>query len=54
MLGNKQFSSDYVVETVEKDGRQKKVATYIGVKYEYADARFAARFRAYEIGRAHV
>lgn len=49
MLGNKQFSSDYVVETVEKDGRQKKVATYIGVKYEYADARFAARFRAYAI-----
>lgn len=47
MLGNKQFSSDYVVETVEKNGRRKKVATYIGVKYEYGNARFAARFKIY-------
>lgn len=45
MLGNKQFSSDYFIETVEKDGKPKKVATYIGVKYEYADEKAAKRFK---------
>lgn len=49
MLGNKQFSSDYVVETVEKDGKRKKVATYIGVKYVYGNSVFAARFKAYTV-----
>lgn len=45
MIGNKRYSKDYVIETAERDGKKKEVATYVGVLYEFADARAAKRFK---------
>lgn len=47
MIFGKKFLEDYAVEEVEKNGKRKKRAVYIGVVHAFDNAAYAARIKAY-------
>ena len=47
LFSSRKYFDDYVVEVVDKNGKPKKVSTYIGEYYEYDSDRLATRLKVF-------
>ncbi len=47
MFSSRKYFDDYVVEVVEKNGKPKKVSTYIGEYYEYDNVKLATHIKVF-------
>ncbi len=47
MFSSRKYFDDYVVEVVDKNGKPKKVSTYIGEYYEYDSVKLAAHLKIF-------